>query len=202
LKSSYGFTLFVWTFCLSNCLLVFSYRSLRLVKNYLFNRSCGHTCKIIGFQFVIVSDGMYELIKRYDIALYFLIRLPKHIWRQSFAFGVQEDLLDGVLSWCVVFMLCCYASDRKLIYWIIGCKMKVLSRCNWRAKPSQRYTAFNVFKKMVSILLGLMWKRLYHLAKFSLAISAEEKIEEGFPYLKEYYLILLLLAASPLIGQR
>jgi len=171
----------------------------RLVKNYLFQRSCGHTCKIIGFQFGNWSDGMnYELIKRYDIDCILIPPTKEIYWKTIVAFGVQK-ICSMVYKLMPSLAFVAYASDKKaylLNKWLQNESFKA-DAIEGHNLPAL-YPAFK-FSKKWNIPFGFDVED-YHPGEF--ISNAAEKNRRVSLFKRILPHASFITAASPLIAQK
>ena len=170
----------------------------RLIKNYLYQRSCGHTCKILGFQFGNWSDEMTdELIKKYDIDCTLIPPTDEIYWKTLFAFGIQK--LCSLLYKLIPSLACvAYASDKKALLlnmWLKNERFKadVIEAHNLPAL----YPAFK-FSKKWNIPYGFDVED-YHPGEFIRSVTEKNRRLSLFKRILPQ--ASFITAASPLIAE-
>lgn len=169
----------------------------RLIKNYLYQRSCGHTCKIIGFKFGNWSDEMNdELIKKYDIDCTLIPPTNEIYWKTIVAFCIQK-LCSIIYKLIPRLAFVAYASDKKaflLNMWLKNESFKadVIEAHNLPAL----YPAFK-FSKKWNIPFGFDVED-YHPGEFTSNISEKNRRFSLFERILPQ--ASFITAASPLIA--
>lgn len=173
----------------------------RLLKNYLFQRSCGHTCKILGFKFGNWSDKMSDdLIQKYKIDCT-LIPSTREIYMETLIAYVFQKISRIIYKIVPNIRFVAYASDKKAVLlesWLT--KENFQADCIEAHNLPALFPAYSFAKsKNIPFCFDV---EDFHPGEFIKIDEKNERNRRSLLFTKILPKAQLITAASPLIGKR